>query len=89
MQTIWKFSFSPSNNLQQAEMPKGSQIVSVQAQNNLICLWAKVDPKKEKIERLFLVRGTGEAWGLGEEWVGTVQMSPFVWHLLEILPPKN
>ncbi|MGB2626450.1 MAG: hypothetical protein WAK20_06650 [Candidatus Acidiferrum sp.] len=89
MTTIWKFEFEVNDEPQLRYMPEGSRVLSVQVQAGAICLWASVFPNNASRPRSFRVRGTGHQWDAGEEWVGTVQMPPFVWHLLEVCPPKD
>ena len=89
VKTIWKFDFDVSDSTQLRDMPDASQVLSVQVQSGKICLWASVFPDNQLRTRAFRVRGTGHEWGVGEEWVGTVQMPPFVWHLLEVVPPMG
>jgi hypothetical protein len=89
MTTIWKFEFELNDEIQRRDMPEGSRPLSVQVQQGLICLWVAVFPKNAVRTRAFRVRGTGHQWDAGEEWVGTVQMPPFVWHLLEVCPPRS
>ena len=60
MKTIWKYPLT-LDDLQTIEMPKGSKILHVEFQETIEapCLWALVDPQKDK-ERIRLVtHGTG------------------------------
>jgi hypothetical protein len=58
MRTIWKFPLR-TTDAQNVEMPAGSQVLSVQTQAGVPCLWALVDPAKEKTTRTFAIVGTG------------------------------
>lgn len=83
MSVIWKYilaswddSISGSKML---SLPAEAQILSVQAQDNNIVLWAKTDPNQTKMEEhIFKVFTTGPAFDFnGEvvEFLATVQMS--------------
>lgn len=91
MITIWKFILDPHNL--KLEMPVAAEILSVQAQHDNICLWAKVDPTAEKIARHFDVFGTGstetpdDPIGTFRRYVGTVMLDQgsLVFHIYERL----
>lgn len=56
---------------------------------NSICLWALVDPAADYEERRFRLAGTGHPLLYVSnqlQFVGSVHMHPFVWHLFELLP---
>lgn len=57
MKTIWKYKLNEGVNC--IWMPKGAEILTVSARTGEPCLWALVDAKDEKINRFFLVMGTG------------------------------
>ena len=69
------------------DMPKGAEVLTVQEQHGNICMWARVDPKRETERRLFRIVGTGDDRADGE-YVGTVQMcgGDFVFHIFEGKP---
>lgn len=72
---VWKFGLSVGH--QEIEMPADSELLSVQVQNGLPCLWAVVDPSAPKAMVRFRVHGTGHP--LEEDidewiWLGTFQM---------------
>jgi hypothetical protein len=46
-------------------------------------LWAEVNPTAPMVERFFTVCGTGFDVPPEAEYVGTVFMDPFVWHVYE------
>lgn len=56
MAQIWKFILQPEIDV---EMPFGAEVLSVAAQGEDICLWAKVDPVAPKESRSFVGFGTG------------------------------
>ncbi|EIL4347344.1 hypothetical protein LLL46_003594 [Salmonella enterica subsp. enterica serovar Saintpaul] len=75
MNTIWKYVLEPQITL---DMPAGATILSVGAQGDDICLWARVDTDAPAEPRRFLVAGTGmplsESFN-GARFIGTVQMT--------------
>lgn len=86
---IWKYPLALIDSPQLVEMPEGARILSVQEQQNRICVWALVDPEAKKVSRKFHIFGTGNQLDAsGVEWfqfLGTVVMSlgVFVWHVFE------
>lgn len=58
MITIWKFPLDRSD-LQSIGMPKGAEILTVQMQKGIPCLWAKVDSEAEFEYRNIIMHGTG------------------------------
>lgn len=56
--TIWKFEFAIDDNIL-IEMPEGAEILSVQIQKGIPCIWALVNPLAKKTERQFELYGTG------------------------------
>lgn len=69
---------------QPVSMPIGARVLSVGNQNGHLCMWAMVDPSKETELRGFFIIGTGNriTRDLGQ-FVGTVQIDQFVWHVFE------
>jgi len=92
MKTIWKFPFEIGDRSGPLilSMPIGSQILSVQMQNDVPTIWAIVDELKDKENRLFMIFGTGQPFGapgdMCEFYVGTIQTADggFVWHIFEV-----
>ena len=83
--TIWKFNLNETTTL---DLPEESQVLSVGAQGDFICLWVLVDPDNPKTPRTFRFYGTG--WDIKESienlfYIGTVQMpyTGFVFHVFE------
>ncbi len=59
--TIWKYNLAVKDE-QIIELPEKSTILTVQAQNDMICLWALVNPETDvKERRCIRVIGTGHA----------------------------
>lgn len=83
---IWKFLIRGSNSI---HMPIGSEILTVQNQNEDAWIWALVDPEKEIEERFFEVYGTGHNihydMDVERKYIGTFQISggSLVFHLFE------
>lgn len=58
MKTIYKYNIEPNITY---EMPQGAQILSVQAQEDTVQLWALVDTARPPDIRKFRAYGTGHA----------------------------
>ena len=86
--TIWKFELKIMDE-QLIHMPKGADLLSVQTQNGIPCMWVLVDPNNDTEDRYFEVFGTGHKvhcdMGVEREYVGTFQMhnGGLVFHLFE------
>jgi hypothetical protein len=68
-------------------MPKGYQILSVEMQNGIICLWALVDPEQPLEVRDIRIAGTGDAIKETEiVFIGTVLLhgGSRVYHIFEV-----
>jgi len=92
-QEIWKYELSDSGLMlgkhwQIVEIPKYFMFLDVQIQNNRICIWVRVDKDQAKERRKFMIYGTGveitqkESIGL-HEYLGTVQLKGFEWHIFD------
>ena len=84
--TIWKFPFEVTDEIK-IRMPKGAEILTVEAQGSSPCIWALVDPDASMEVVTFRVYGTGhpvETMNI-EEHVGTFQLEggAFVGHLFK------
>lgn len=83
--TIWKYTLQPSSLI--LEIPEGSEILSVESQNNKICIWFLVDPSADSVEREFIVYGTGHAISDAEhkKYIGSAQLENgmLVFHVFE------
>ena len=86
--TIWKFELETTAN-QTIEMPVNSEILSVQTQNEIPCIWVLVDPTKTKEKRFIEVFATGievhDGIGVSRNYLGTYQLHRgfFVFHVFE------
>lgn len=63
-------------DIQMVEMPRGAAVLTVQAQGETPCIWAKVDPAAPPIKRCFVTYGTGHDAddGAAVHYVGTYQL---------------
>lgn len=88
MNMIYKYELQ-IDDMQVIEMPKGSEILTAQVQNNKVCLWAMVDPVTSKTEgRKIRMIGTGNpVEDSNLKYISTVQMvnGLVVWHIFEVL----
>lgn len=75
MKTIHKFPFQTADQAM-LTMPRGANILCVQAQHGVPCLWALVDPSKPAQERRLRVYGTGHPCDENAgDYIGTYQLS--------------
>ena len=58
MKTVWKFPFEMTDTVR-IMMPAGAQLLHLETQHGVPCLWALVDPESEKVRRKFRLAGTG------------------------------
>lgn len=86
--TIWKYELKITDT-QLLEIPKDAEILSVQFQLGILCLWVLVNPKNDLEERTIEVFGTGHNvqcdMGIERKYIGTVQdpAMDLVWHVFE------
>lgn len=99
METIWKYQLEITDR-QEIMMPYNAQILTVQVQNGILCLWARVNPtaKKDPVydeedrKRRIEIIGTGNPipkLTIAEarrKYIGSCVMEGgyFVWHVFEI-----
>lgn len=83
---VWKYTLDRAVN--EIGLPSGATVLTVAAQRNEICLWARVDPRAEKVTlRTFRVVGTGhEELTGGETYIGSALINDgaFVFHVFEL-----
>lgn len=94
MITIWKYVYDIStagDGPLAVDMPYDSEIVAVGPEPsvtapNLVCFWAKVNDERPRRTRKFIVRGTGHPLpeNMYVDYLGTVVVQPFAWHLFEV-----
>jgi hypothetical protein len=85
MRTIWKYEV-PILGCFSLELPAGAELLTVQVQFGVPCIWVIVDPEKPLIEMQFRLFGTGHEINpkMGElTHVGSFMMldGMLVWHL--------
>jgi hypothetical protein len=66
-------------------MPRKAEVLTVQSQQGVPCLWARVDPNGPVGTRHFRIFGTGDDLPRGWDgrYVGTFQSVGVEWHLFE------
>lgn len=84
--TIWKYQLEVTDQ-QEINIPDEAELLTVQIQNGVPCLWAKVNPKNLSTTKQILTFGTGNPFtgGLGLLYVGTYQLheGKLVFHVFE------
>ena len=85
MKTIFKYVLA-MGDLQHIPMPKGAEVLAVQTQDDLPCLWALCDKHAPYVSRTVKIVGTGwtEADIQRDQYIGTFQQGPFVWHVFDL-----
>ncbi len=85
---IWKYEIKIDDKIQ-IEMPEKAEILSVQVQKGIVCIWALVDSENKTETRYFEVFGTGHKvpvdMGISRKFIGTFQIygGDLVFHLFE------
>ncbi len=68
-------------------MPAGAEILSIQMQRGIVCMWAMVNPEAQNSPRCIEMFGTGANIPQGtlikRRFLATVQDGTFVWHYFE------
>ena len=88
MKTIWKYGLKMVDS-QEINMPEGAEILTVQTQFDMPCIWALVDPKAKIEQRFFVIYGTGHDiyfdMGVKRKYIGTFQImkGAGIYHLFE------
>lgn len=80
---IYKYTFSILQTVT-IKMPRGARIVHTGEQSGSVCMWAEVDTDAATESRVFVVYGTGQTINPAHNYVGTVFIGPFVWHIYEV-----
>lgn len=87
MKTVYKYQLALAET-QEIEMPAKAEILSVGAQNDVICIWAMVDTEGAMTRRKFNIVGTGHKMDDGYQFfLGTVHLieGALVFHIFEAL----
>lgn len=81
MKTIFKYPLALIRQ-QTLMVPSQRKALSVQAQYGQICLWMAVEPSYGAVSMQVTIVGTGhDIPDDGSDFVGTVQLDDFVWHV--------
>ena len=83
---IWKYELK-TTDVQEISMPVGAQLLCVQLQWCMPCLWALVDVNAPKEKREIRIYGTGNPLPLEPGWyVGTYQSLDgcLIWHVFDL-----
>ena len=88
MHVVYKYPFCISDVFS-LSLPVGAQILSVQLQEGIPTLWARVNTSLSIELREFVVVGTGrEIPEVGDDqvlaFIATLQIYGFVWHVFEV-----
>ena len=91
MSAIWKFDLvpNPEDGIAVVSMPAGSNVLTVQAQDNVPRVWVVVDPAAPTVQRRFQLIATGQTFDSkpSHKYVGTFQLyeGTYVFHLFEVI----
>ena len=97
MKQIYKYPLQITYS-QFIRIPKGSEILDIQMQNEVPQIWALVDPEAEVIEIKIEMYGTGEAVveeeGFQRQFLATVQevitmYGSWVWHFFMVFETED
>ncbi|KKK55372.1 hypothetical protein LCGC14_3075200 [marine sediment metagenome] len=83
---IYKYNVPIEVSFFDLALPLGAEILAFQTQDGLPKLWVLVDPEYiHEVTRHFTIRGTGDFFDYkkADSYIGTIQMSSYVWHLFE------
>jgi len=85
MKTIYKYTLDLDIETSEFQMPLDAEILCVQNQNNVLCLWVMFDEDQVLTSiRKFQIYGTGHSIPSFKKYIGTAQMGIFVWHVFEV-----
>lgn len=85
MKKIYKYQIHDLA-MREIELPKGAEILTIQMQDGMPCLWALVDQNQPAEKRPILIIGTGHAILIDiVRYISTFQMldGRLVWHAFE------
>jgi len=84
---IWKFQLEKPG-VHDISIPIGSELLTVQVQQGIVCLWAIVEPNAEKVLRSIEVVGTGVPIDREArmKYIGTIQLysGSLVFHVFDL-----
>jgi hypothetical protein len=84
MKRIWKYPFEIDNEIT-VQMPAEAQIVRIECQGGIPCIWALVDPIAPTIMRKFYIFKTGFEIPDGYLHWASFEKGIFVWHVFEAM----
>lgn len=88
MKQIWKYDLAIAG-IQDIKMPEGAEVLTVQVQRGVACIWALITPELKQVVRQFTVVGTGHdiASQFEMNYIGTFQINggDLVFHVFELL----
>lgn len=84
MSLIYKYTLSSEPGPECVTMPAGAVLLHVAAVNDVVCLWATVDPDAAPAKRALYLAGTGH--DPRGEYVGTAVTlnGRLVWHVFDL-----
>ena len=87
---VWKYPLPKPNDKDylKIEMPRNAEILTCQVQGVTPCIWARVDPREDKVPRYFRVAGTDhEIEEAYLKYVGSYQLlgGKLIFHLFEAM----
>ena len=86
--SIWKFPLETEDTTT-IIMPENAEILTVQVQRDIVCLWALVDPNASREPRTIQIIGTGHPIDgkVNRKYIGTYQLmeGALVFHVFERL----
>lgn len=91
MKTIYKYPVDGSEALGDITLniPQGGQVLDVQVQGGIPCIWVLVESTKPIVQRVFRIIGTGHRINVNTvlDYIGTFQLDngDLVYHLFEVL----
>jgi len=81
METIWKYELEITDR-QSIEMPEFCELLSVQVQNGVPCLWVKVNTDIPENLVTIVIYGTGHPIKeVGLKFIDTFQVGELVFHV--------
>lgn len=86
--TIWKYTLALSDEPSEVEIPISATLVHIDEQAGLPRMWFIVNPHETRTRtRTFMIVSTGHVWNVYARHLGSYvsKISPFVWHVLEII----
>jgi hypothetical protein len=94
MMAVWKYpiAWPPADDRFSIVLPPLTQVLAIQVQHGIPCVWALVDPTRHPVdERWFRIAGTGHEIAdriVGQGYIGTFQLlgGSLVLHVFEVQP---